>query len=145
VYGTPSANLAWYAAARPAGTIPRGVFWPVPNVDSKLVSFTRHAQPAAGISRELVFAVIDAAFGQRRKTLRAALGTWAGSPAAAEAVLRAAGIDPGARGESLGIAEFARIAEFAGAAAAARDAEVTGNGEGAGNAEAPGDGTIHRS
>jgi 16S rRNA (adenine1518-N6/adenine1519-N6)-dimethyltransferase len=57
-----------------------------------------------------VFAVIDAAFGQRRKTLRAALGSWAGSPGGAERVLRAAGVDPGARGESLSIAEFAQVA-----------------------------------
>jgi 16S rRNA (adenine1518-N6/adenine1519-N6)-dimethyltransferase len=109
VYGVPSAKLAWYAVARPAGTVPRGVFWPVPNVDSKLVAFTRHESPVAG-GREEVFAVIDAAFGQRRKTLRAALGTWAGSPAAAEEILRAAGVSPSERGESLGIAEFARIA-----------------------------------
>ena len=110
VYGAPSAKLAWYATARLAGTVPRSVFWPVPNVDSKLVAFTRHEPPVTDARREQVFAVIDAAFGQRRKTLRAALATWAGSPAEAERVLRAAGVDPGARGESLGIAEFARIA-----------------------------------
>ena len=111
VYGVPSAKLAWYAEARPAGTVPRGVFWPVPNVDSKLVAFTRRDPPAATVSREEVFAVIDAAFGQRRKTLRAALAGWAGSAAEAERALRAAGVDPGARGETLTIADFARIAE----------------------------------
>jgi 16S rRNA (adenine1518-N6/adenine1519-N6)-dimethyltransferase len=111
VYGAPSAKLAWYATARLAGTVPRSVFWPVPNVDSKLVSFTRHEPLEVQASREEVFAVIDAAFGQRRKTLRAALGAWAGSPAAAEEILRAAGVSPAERGESLGIAEFARIAE----------------------------------
>jgi 16S rRNA (adenine1518-N6/adenine1519-N6)-dimethyltransferase len=111
VYGAPSAKLAWYAAARPAGTVPRSVFWPVPNVDSKLVAFARHAPPETTASRAEVFAVVDAAFGQRRKTLRAALGGWAGSPAAAERLLRAAGVDPGARGESLPIADFARIAQ----------------------------------
>ena len=110
VYGVPSAKLAWFASARPAGTVPRGVFWPVPNVDSKLVVFTRRDPPAADVERADVFAVIEAAFGQRRKTLRAALATWAGSPAEAERLLRAAGVDPGARGESLGIAEFAQIA-----------------------------------
>ena len=110
VYGAPSAKLAWFASARLAGTVPRGVFWPVPNVDSKLVAFTRHDPPAAAVERADVFAVIEAAFGQRRKTLRAALATWAGSPAGAEVLLRAAGVDPGARGESLGIAEFAQIA-----------------------------------
>lgn len=111
VYGVPSAKLAWYAQARAAGTVPRSVFWPVPNVDSKLVAFARHAPPVAGAARAEVFSVIDAAFGQRRKTLRAALAGWAGSPAQAERVLHAAGVSPGARGESLGIAEFARIAQ----------------------------------
>jgi 16S rRNA (adenine1518-N6/adenine1519-N6)-dimethyltransferase len=110
VYGTPSVKLAWYAAARTAGTVPRTVFWPVPNVDSRLVAFTRHDPPATEASREEVFAVIDAAFRQRRKTLRAALSGWAGSAAEAERRLRAAGIDPGLRGESLGVAEFARLA-----------------------------------
>jgi 16S rRNA (adenine1518-N6/adenine1519-N6)-dimethyltransferase len=110
VYGTPSVKLAWYAAARAAGTVPRTVFWPVPNVDSRLVAFTRHDAPATTASREEVFAVIDAAFRQRRKTLRAALSGWAGSAAEAERRLRAAGIDPGLRGESLGVAEFARLA-----------------------------------
>jgi 16S rRNA (adenine1518-N6/adenine1519-N6)-dimethyltransferase len=111
VYGAPSAKLAWFAAARPAGTVPRSVFWPVPNVDSKLVAVPRHRPPVTAASREEVFAVIDAAFGQRRKTLRAALAGWAGSAAEAERLLRAVGVDPGARGEVLGIAEFARIAE----------------------------------
>jgi 16S rRNA (adenine1518-N6/adenine1519-N6)-dimethyltransferase len=110
VYGVPSAKLAWYADARPAGTVPRTVFWPVPNVDSKLVAFTRRDPPPTTASREEVFAVIDAAFGQRRKTLRAALAAWAGSPADAERALRAAGVDPGARGEALAVADFARIA-----------------------------------
>ena len=112
VYGVPSAKLAWYAHVRPAGTVPRSVFWPVPNVDSKLVAFTRRNPPPTTASREEVFAVIDAAFGQRRKTLRAALATWAGSPARAEEAVRAAGVDPGARGEALTVAEFARIAQW---------------------------------
>lgn len=112
VYGIPSAKLAWYADVKPAGTVPRNVFWPVPNVDSKLVAFTRRDPPPTTATREQVFAVIDAAFGQRRKTLRAALATWAGSPAKAEEALRAAGVDPGARGESLGVADFARIAQY---------------------------------
>jgi 16S rRNA (adenine1518-N6/adenine1519-N6)-dimethyltransferase len=110
VYGTPSVKLAWYATARPAGTVPRTVFWPAPNVDSRLVAFTRHDPPAAAASREDVFALVDAAFRQRRKTLRAALAGWAGTAAEAERRLRAAGIDPGARGEALSVAEFARLA-----------------------------------
>ena len=110
VYGAPSVKLAWFAAARPAGPVPRSVFWPVPNVDSRLVAFTRRDPPDTTATREEVFAVIDAAFRQRRKTLRAALSAWAGSAPEAERLLRAAGLDPGARGESLGVAEFARLA-----------------------------------
>ena len=110
VYGTPSVKLAWYATARLAGTVPRSVFWPVPNVDSRLVAFTRHDPPAGPVSREEVFALVDAAFAQRRKTLRAALAGWAGSAPEAERLLRAAGLDPGARGESLSVAEFVRLA-----------------------------------
>jgi len=115
VYGVPSVKLAWYASARRAGQVPRAVFWPVPNVDSGLVAFTRR-DPPAGADRAAVFAVVDAAFAQRRKTLRAALAGWAGSPARAEEILRASGVDPGARGEALDVAAFARIT----AAAAAR-------------------------
>ena len=110
VYGIPSVKLAWYATARRAGSVPRSVFWPVPRVDSALVAWTRRDPPATSADREAVFAVIDAAFGQRRKMVRSALAGWAGSAAAAEAIVRAAGIDPGLRGEALDIADFARIA-----------------------------------
>jgi 16S rRNA (adenine1518-N6/adenine1519-N6)-dimethyltransferase len=121
-YGVPSAKLAWFATARRAGSVGRAVFWPVPRVDSGLVSLVRLAEADAAAvhgtaRRSDTFALIDAAFSQRRKTLRAALAAWAGSPGAAEAVLRAAGVDPALRGEALGIADFARIA-----AAAARSA-----------------------
>jgi 16S rRNA (adenine1518-N6/adenine1519-N6)-dimethyltransferase len=109
IYGVPSVKLAWYASARPAGRVPPNVFWPVPRVDSGLVAFTRRPPPA-GAGREATFAVIDAAFAQRRKTLRAALAGWAGSADAAAAILTAAGIDPAARGESLDVAQFAAIA-----------------------------------
>jgi 16S rRNA (adenine1518-N6/adenine1519-N6)-dimethyltransferase len=109
VYGVPSVKLAWYASARPAGKVPPAVFWPVPNVDSGLVAFTRR-EPPAPVDRAAVFAVVDAAFAQRRKTLRAALSGWAGGPDRAEKVLRAAGIDPRARGESLSVGEFAAVA-----------------------------------
>jgi len=111
VYGAPSAKLAWYASARSAGTVPRTVFWPVPNVDSKLVAFTRHDPPPTTATRAEVFAVIDAAFGQRRKTLRAALAGWAGSPAEAERLLTDALVASGARGEELEIEGFVSIAQ----------------------------------
>jgi 16S rRNA (adenine1518-N6/adenine1519-N6)-dimethyltransferase len=108
-YGVPSVKLAWFAEVRKAGQVPRTVFWPVPMVDSGLVALARR-DPPPGAAREEVFAVVDAAFAQRRKTLRAALAPWAGSAAAAEQVLAKAGIDPSARGESLGVADFTRIA-----------------------------------
>jgi 16S rRNA (adenine1518-N6/adenine1519-N6)-dimethyltransferase len=110
VYGVPSVKARWYGDVTRVGTVGRSVFWPAPNVDSGLVAITRTTPPVTTATREQVFAVVDAAFAQRRKTLRAALAGWAGSPAAAEAALRAAGIDPSERGEQLDVAAFARIA-----------------------------------
>ena len=107
-YGVPSAKAAWYCSVTRAGSVPRAVFWPVPNVDSGLVRLVRRDPPAG--DRLATFAVIDAAFAQRRKTLRAALAGWAGSAAAAEEALRAAGVDPSARGETLDVATFAQVA-----------------------------------
>jgi 16S rRNA (adenine1518-N6/adenine1519-N6)-dimethyltransferase len=113
IYGVPSVKLAWYAGARPAGRVPPNVFWPVPNVDSGLVRFTRREPPRTDVPRVAVFAVVDAAFAQRRKTLRAALAGWAGGADRAAAALVAAGVDPGARGESLTVEQFAAIAASA--------------------------------
>lgn len=110
-YGVPSVKAAWYADVRRAGTIGRNVFWPAPNVDSGLVGWTRRDPPATTATREQVFAVVDAAFAQRRKTLRAALRPLVGDTATVEAALTAAGIDPTARGEVLDVAAYARIAE----------------------------------
>ncbi|SDX96971.1 dimethyladenosine transferase [Geodermatophilus africanus] len=107
-YGVPSAKAAWYGDVRRAGNVGRRVFWPEPNVDSGLVALDRRPPPPG--DRAATFAVVDAAFATRRKGLRAALARWAGSPAAAEARLRAAGIDPTTRGEQLSIADFARLA-----------------------------------
>jgi 16S rRNA (adenine1518-N6/adenine1519-N6)-dimethyltransferase len=107
-YGVPSVKLAWYAAARRAGPVPRAVFWPVPGVDSGLLAFDRRDPPPG--DRDAVFRLVDAAFAQRRKALRGALADWAGSPAAAEEALRAAGIDPLTRAERLDVADFARLA-----------------------------------
>jgi 16S rRNA (adenine1518-N6/adenine1519-N6)-dimethyltransferase len=113
-YGIPSAKAAWYADVELAGTISRSVFWPVPNVDSALVAWRRRPPPADDDLRRPTFAVIDAAFAQRRKTLRSALARLAGSPAAAEEALVAAGVDPGTRGERLDVAAFAGIARHLG-------------------------------
>jgi 16S rRNA (adenine1518-N6/adenine1519-N6)-dimethyltransferase len=114
VYGVPSAKAAWYADVRRAGVIGRSVFWPAPNVDSGLVAMTRREPPSTTASKAQVFAVVDAAFAQRRKTLRQALAGLAGSATASEAALRAAGVDPTTRGERLSIEEFAGIAEALG-------------------------------
>jgi 16S rRNA (adenine1518-N6/adenine1519-N6)-dimethyltransferase len=110
-YGVPSAKAAWFADVRRAGAIGRNVFWPAPNVDSGLVAWTHHEPPTTEVSREAVFAVIDAAFAQRRKVLRGVLRELAGSSEAAQAALVSAGVDPMARGESLGIDEFVAIAK----------------------------------
>ncbi|HEX6870447.1 MAG TPA: 16S rRNA (adenine(1518)-N(6)/adenine(1519)-N(6))-dimethyltransferase RsmA [Micromonosporaceae bacterium] len=109
IYGAPSAKLAWYATARQAGRVPASVFWPVPNVESGLVAFERHPPPAT-VDRAAVFAVIDAAFAQRRKMLRSALAGWAGSPAAAQEIVTRAGLPATVRGEELDVAQFAAIA-----------------------------------
>ena len=113
IYGVPSVKLAWYADARAAGRVPPAVFWPVPNVDSGLVAFTRREPPTTAAPRKAVFAVVDAAFAQRRKTLRAALAGWAGGADRAATILVAAGVDPGARGEALSVGHFAAIAAAA--------------------------------
>ena len=109
-YGVPSVKAAWFGDLRLAGSIGRNVFWPAPNVDSALVAWTRREPPGDDALRRTLFAVVDAAFAQRRKTLRSALGTFAGSPAAAEEALRAADISPQARGEQLGLDDFVRLA-----------------------------------
>ena len=110
-YGVPSVKAAWYGDVRRAGAVGRRVFWPEPNVDSGLVALVRRPPPEG--DRKATFAVIDAAFATRRKGLRAALARWAGSPAAAEVRLRAAGIDPTTRGEQLSVTDFARLAATA--------------------------------
>lgn len=110
-YGIPSVKAAWFADVRRAGAVGRSVFWPTPNVDSGLVAWTRREPPSVSVTREQVFRVVDAAFGQRRKTLRSTLKGLAGSAEAAEAALEGAGVDPMARGEELGVEQFAQIAE----------------------------------
>lgn len=118
IYGVPSAKVAWYASARRTITIGRNVFYPVPNVDSALVKIERRPHPDTAATREQVFAVIDAAFAQRRKTLRQALAGLAGSAGAAQEALERAGVSPTARGETLDIDQFAAVAQQLNAASA---------------------------
>ena len=111
VYGIPSVKARWYGEVRSVGRVGPQVFWPVPRVDSGLVSLVRARPRDTAVSRAEVFAVIDAAFSQRRKTLRAALARWAGSAQEAADVLAEAGIESRLRGESLTVEDYVRIAE----------------------------------
>ena len=133
LYGVPSVKGAWYGSMTKAGVIGMNVFWPAPKIRSGLVAFTRGPKRGDEALREATFAVIDAAFAQRRKTLRAALAGWAGSAAAAEEYLRAAGVDPQLRGEKLEIEQFIAIAQ---ARAAASDSGAVGDSGAAGESSA---------
>ena len=110
-YGVPSVKAAWYAELRPAGAVSRSVFWPAPHVDSALVAWTRREPPASSAGRSVVFALIDAAFAQRRKTLRTALAGHAGAPTIAEQALVSAGVSPQSRGEQLTLGQFVAVAD----------------------------------
>lgn len=113
IYGVPSVKMAWYGEVTKAGSVGRNVFWPAPNVDSGLVRLVRKEREFDPGLRDLTFTIVDAAFGQRRKTLRTALGSALGSPQNVEAILRDAGIDPGLRGEQLSLQDFVAIAQHA--------------------------------
>jgi len=113
IYGVPSVKMAWYGDVTKAGSVGRNVFWPAPNVDSGLVRLVRKAREFDPQLRELTFAIVDAAFGQRRKTLRTALGSVLGSPQTVESILQDTGIDSGLRGEQLSLKDFVAIAKQA--------------------------------
>jgi 16S rRNA (adenine1518-N6/adenine1519-N6)-dimethyltransferase len=109
-YGSPSVKAAWWADLTAAGTVSRSIFWPVPNVDSSLVRFIRHENPGDEQLRRATFKVIDFAFAQRRKMMRAALSELCGGSSQASAILEASGIDPTIRGEGLELSDFIKIA-----------------------------------
>ena len=111
-YGVPSVKARWFGDLRYAGDVGRSVFWPAPNVDSGLVALVRRPAPQ-GADRAEVFAVVDAAFSQRRKQLKSALAGVLGGAERAAKVLRSAGVDPSARGEQLELADFVAIARAA--------------------------------
>jgi 16S rRNA (adenine1518-N6/adenine1519-N6)-dimethyltransferase len=113
IYGVPSVKMAWYGEVTKAGSVGRNVFWPAPNVDSGLVRLVRKDREFDPELRELTFTIVDAAFGQRRKTLRTALGSALGAPQNVESILRDAGVDPGLRGEQLSLQDFVAIAQSA--------------------------------
>ncbi|QIK62678.1 16S rRNA (adenine(1518)-N(6)/adenine(1519)-N(6))-dimethyltransferase RsmA [Leucobacter viscericola] len=110
-YGSPSAKAAWYGEWRIAGTVSRRIFWPVPGVDSVLVSYERRGEPrGTKAERQLTFELVNAAFAQRRKMLRQALQPVLGQLEQTVSVLEAAGVEPTARAEQLSIVEFLAIA-----------------------------------
>jgi 16S rRNA (adenine1518-N6/adenine1519-N6)-dimethyltransferase len=109
-YGSPSVKATWWADLTSAGTVSRSIFWPVPNVDSSLVRFVRHESAGDEVLRKVVFKIIDAAFAQRRKMMRAALSDMCGGSAAASSIIEASGIDPTIRGEALELSDFIKIA-----------------------------------
>jgi 16S rRNA (adenine1518-N6/adenine1519-N6)-dimethyltransferase len=109
-YGSPSVKATWWADLTSAGTVSRSIFWPVPNVDSSLVLFVRHESAGDEALRKVVFKIIDAAFAQRRKMMRAALSDMCGGSAAASSIIEASGIDPTIRGEALELNNFIKIA-----------------------------------
>lgn len=111
IYGIPSAKAAWWADLTLSGTISRSVFWPVPNVDSSLVKFQRHAPLGSEAERTATFAVIDQAFSQRRKMLRSVLAELSGGNSQAESLLQSIGIDPTLRGEALTVSDFLAISK----------------------------------
>ena len=110
-YGSPSVKSTWWADMSSAGNVGRSIFWPVPNVDSSLVKFVRHLPAGDEALRRTTFRIIDAAFAQRRKMLRAALSEIFGSSASASQAIEKAGIDPTLRGESLLLPAFISIAQ----------------------------------
>lgn len=111
IFGSPSVKAEWYGQWRIAGTVSRQVFWPVPNVDSVLVGFDRRDGILGTLEeRAATFALVDAAFGQRRKMLRQSLGQILGGTEGATQALEAAGIPATERGESLDVHDFLRIA-----------------------------------
>ena len=109
-YGSPSVKATWWADLTSAGTVSRSIFWPVPNVDSSLVRFVRHESAGDEALRKVVFKIIDAAFAQRRKMMRAALSDMCGGSAAASSIIEASGINPTIRGEALELGDFIKIA-----------------------------------
>jgi 16S rRNA (adenine1518-N6/adenine1519-N6)-dimethyltransferase len=94
-------------------TVPAGAFRPAPKVESAVARLMPLREDRPRIVDEALFArIVAAAFGQRRKTLRNALSTLVD-----ETSLRAAGIDPAARGETLSVDDFVRLANHAAASA----------------------------
>lgn len=110
IYGVPSIKASFYGRVSRAGVIGKNVFWPAPNIESGLVRIDVDDNVDRNL-RNAVFPLVDAAFAQRRKTLRSTLAAVYGTPAEAEAALRAAGIDPGLRGEKLAVDDFIRLAQ----------------------------------
>ena len=126
-YGVPSVKARFFGNVRRYGSVSPTVFWPIPRVYSGLVRIDRHDSapwPTDDAFREQVFALIDTAFAQRRKTVRNAFLEWAGSGNASAELLLAASIDPARRGETLTVADFVRLLQRSGKSIAATSVDT---------------------
>lgn len=112
-YGALSVAVQYRASARLVMRVPKTAFYPPPDVESAVVLLEVRPGPAVHVDDEsLFFRVVRGAFAHRRKTLRNTLaGALALDPASVEAASRRAGIDPGRRGETLTLDEFASLAQ----------------------------------
>jgi 16S rRNA (adenine1518-N6/adenine1519-N6)-dimethyltransferase len=110
-YGAVSVRVAYRARASVIRRVPASVFWPRPKVASVVVRIERWAEPPVSVDPDRLWRVIDAGFAERRKTMRNALRRLGLEPSDADEVLRACGVAPDARAESLGLDAFAAIAE----------------------------------
>jgi 16S rRNA (adenine1518-N6/adenine1519-N6)-dimethyltransferase len=110
-YGIPSVRIAYRAQGTLVRRVPPSVFWPRPKVESVIVRLQRLDTPRVGVDEERLWAVVDAGFAERRKTMRNALRRLGVDVSDADRLLEGAGVDPSARAETLSVEDFARIAE----------------------------------
>ncbi|MGA0847788.1 MAG: 16S rRNA (adenine(1518)-N(6)/adenine(1519)-N(6))-dimethyltransferase RsmA [Pontimonas sp.] len=108
-YGAPSVKARWFGSWSVAGSVPRQVFWPVPNVDSLLVRMEGATPPGDEALRRVVFDLVDHAFATRRKMVRGALSGLLGADRVND-VITAAGLSPEARGEQWTLDDFVALA-----------------------------------
>lgn len=110
-YGAVSVRVAYHAEARTVRRVPGRVFWPEPTVDSVLVRLERRSAPPVATPPGRLFALVEVGFGQRRKTMRAALRRLGLAPQAAARVLGACGLPADVRAERLSLEDLARLAD----------------------------------
>ena len=110
--GAVTLAVAYYAEAETLFTVSRGSFMPAPNVDSAVIRLTVRKQPPCSVRDDKVmFRLIRAGFGQRRKTLLNSLTGAGYSKETLSVAFAAAGVAPTARAEQLTLADFAALAD----------------------------------